>query len=52
MDVSGRMGIKKLSEGEKQTGRDGSDFRVEIVGSNPAGLTTKPTDPIACVYIS
>ena len=47
MDVSGRMGIKKLSEGGKQAERDARpDFRVRVVGSNPAGPTTSRTGPI------
>jgi len=40
MGASGRMGIKKPSEGGKQTERDARpDFRVKVVGSNPAGPT-------------
>ena len=40
MGAGGRMGIKKLSEGGKQAEWDARpDFRVRVVGSNPAGLT-------------
>jgi len=41
------MGIKKPSEGGTQTERDSrAGFRVEVVGSNPAGPTTSRTGPI------
>lgn len=47
MDVNGKMGIKKLSEGGKQAERDARpDFRVEVAGSTPAGPITKQIDPI------
>jgi hypothetical protein len=39
MGASGKLGIKKPSESGIETGRDGSDFRVKVVGSNPAGPT-------------
>ena len=45
MDVSGRMGIKKPSKIGIETRRDGSDSRVKVVGSNPAGPTTSRTGP-------
>ena len=45
MDVSRRMGIKKPSESGIEARRDESDFRVEVVSSNPAGPTTSRTGP-------
>ena len=45
MDVSGRMGIKKRSESGIETGRKGPNFRAGVVGSNPAGPTTRRTGP-------
>ncbi len=40
MGARGKMGIKKPSESGIETKRDiRSDFRVEVVGSNPAGPT-------------
>jgi hypothetical protein len=39
MDVGGTMSKKKGPESGIETWRDGPDFRVEVVGSNPAGPT-------------
>jgi len=39
MDVSGKMGSIRSPESGIETERDGSDFPVEVVGSNPAGPT-------------
>jgi len=35
-----------LERGEKPVGAEDEPFRVEVVGSNPAGPTTRRTDPI------
>jgi hypothetical protein len=46
MGAGGKLGTKKPSESGIETGRDiRSDFRVEVVGSNPAGPTTRRTGP-------
>jgi len=39
MDAGCKMGIKKSPESGIENERDGSDFRVKVVGSNPAGPT-------------
>jgi hypothetical protein len=39
MDASGRMSKKKWPESGIEARRDGSNFRVGVVGSTPAGPT-------------
>jgi hypothetical protein len=39
MGANAKMGNKKQPESRKQAERKGTDFRVEVVGSNPAGPT-------------
>ena len=41
MDAGCKMGIKKSPESGIENERDGSDFRVKVVGSNPAGPTIR-----------